>query len=332
MKLRAIVLMLVSGLFGYSGYWFYVSGNSDIYLEKTQADLAQQGVTFEYSSYQVTGFPYRFVLDFENPVFRFQNGPLQFEFSAPQMEAIVQPWNLSHLVIFPNEALIKIRSSLNNTNEIIIKPAKLGLSINSLGDGAYRLSSELTDISLVTLPDLHLPTKFENVSFHLRKQPMVVVENEDLLEPKLLEIAIDGITKTQNTFQLNFSFQGKEIPEATISGLTLWRDQGGTLEIEQAQFSNESVALKFSGSLTLDDKLRPLGALSLTLEKSALTYYLMLNTRLANEDKKAVEDFIKTIPVTDGSISLPLTLQDGSVYLGPVRLKEIAPVIQEQPQ
>ena len=332
MRLKLIAFILLSGLFGYSVYWFYISQNTDLFLEKAHEDLAAHGVTFEYSSYEVYGFPYRLVLTFQNPVFTYQNGPLSFELTAHQMEAIAQPWNFDHFIIFPEEALLRLGYSLKDQIEVTLKPATIGFSINTLGEGNYRLSAEMKEVGITSNPDLKLPAEFANFSFHLRKEPETGTDEADLFKPRLLELALKGRTRTRLSFQINVSFRGQDVPKITYQGLTKWRDQGGTLEVDLLQITETSSSLEGSGSLTLDNELRPLGAISLNGEEwEDILAFFRANNWLDEAGATLVSEYLATLPEPDGDKRLPLalTLQDGSFYLGPARLSDIKPVIQE---
>jgi hypothetical protein len=332
MRLKLIVFILLSGLFGYSVYWFYISQNTDLFLEKTHEFLAAHDVTFKYSSYEVSGFPYRLVLVFQNPVFTYQNGPLSFELMAHQMEAIAQPWNFDHFIIFPEEVLLRLGYTFKDQIEVTLKPATIGFSINALGEGSYRLSAEMKEVGITSNLDLKLPAEFSNFSFHLRKEQKPRTDETDLFEPKLLELAFKGNTKTRLSFQINVSFRGQDVPEITFLGLTKWRDQGGTLEVDLLQITDASSSLEGSGSLTLDNELRPLGAISLTGEEwGDILAFFRANNWLDEVGATLVSEYLATLPAPDGGNRLPLalTLQDGSFYLGPARLSDIKPIIQE---
>lgn len=332
MRLKLIVFILLSGLFGYSVYWFYISQNTDLFLEKAHEDLAAHGVTFKYSSYEVSGFPYRLVLVFQNPVFTYQNGPLSFELTAHRMEAIAQPWNFDHFIIFPEEALLRLGYTLKKPIEVTLKPATIGFSINTLGEGNYRLAAEMKEVSITSKPDLKLPAEFTDFSFHLQKKPETRTDEAGLFEPKLLELAFKGKTDTRLPFQINVSFRGQNIPEITYQGLTKWRTQGGTLEVDLLQITGTSFSLEGSGSLTLDNELRPLGAISLTsIEWENILAFFQANNWLDEAGATLVGQYLATLPEPDSDKRLPLALilQDGSFYLGPARLSDIKPVIQE---
>ena len=73
MKLKLISIVLLAGLMGYGGYWYFLSLNAGVFLEQSSDKMAKQGVVLTYSSYEVSGFPYRLLLTFENPGITFQN-------------------------------------------------------------------------------------------------------------------------------------------------------------------------------------------------------------------------------------------------------------------
>jgi len=332
MRLKLIVIILLSGFLGYSTYWAFLSFNSETFIAKARQDLKASGVDFQYTSYEVSGFPYRLVLTFDEPKFSFKNGPLGFELEAKQMEAIAQPWNLSHFIFFPTDATIGLSYLGRTDKKVTLNPATLGFSIHTLGGGNYRLSAELKNIVLTSNLDLILPKEFPNMEFHLRKRPVEKTPDGNLLEPRLLELAIAGKTGSNLTFQVSTSFRSQDVPALTREGLAAWRDQGGTLELEQLEIADGRTFLKGSGSLTVDSNLIPLGVISIESETWEQTLsFFHENDWLDEEGVISVKDVLEAVPEPKdgGGLPLALTLQDGYIHLGPLRLGEINPIIPE---
>lgn len=331
MRLKLISFVILSGLMGYGGYWYFLSLNTDIYLEKVAERMAQQGAAFDFSSYEVSGFPYRLVLTFENPVFKFQNGPLEIVVKSTKMDAIAQPWNLSHIIFFPENPEIR----LSYAEKIMtLKPEHLGFSIYDLGGGGYRLSSEFTGVEISSNPETGMPVKLDTMAFHLRKEIQENLEAEGLLEPKLLELALSGTRGKEFSFEVTSSFRGQEVPELTRPALEIWRNQGGTFEIDKLQISQFGRTFEGAGSFTLDNRFRPLGVFSIEgASPKEILEFLTANRWIEETDAVLVGSFIDTLPKdangNDFILPLAFSIQEGFLTLGPARLKEIGPIIPE---
>ena len=331
MRLKPISFILLAGLMGYFGYWYFLSLNTDIYLEKVAERLAQQGAVFEYASYEVSGFPYRLVLTFENPVIRFQNGPLEILVEGTTMDVIAQPWNLSHIIFFPENPEIRLSYA---AQEITLKPEHLGFSIYDLGAGGYRLSSEFTGVEISSFPETGTLVKLDTMAFHLRKEIQEIQEAEGLFEPKLLELALSGTRGKELSFEVTSSFRGQEVPELTQSALEVWRNQGGTFEIDKLQISQLGRTFEGAGSFSLDNRFRPLGVFSIEgVSPKEILSFFTANSWIEEKDAVLVGSFIATLPkdANGNDLILPLafSIQEGFLTLGTARLKEIGSIIPE---
>jgi len=331
MKLKPISFILLAGLMGYVGYWYFLSLNTDIYLEKMAERLAQQGAAFEYASYEVSGFPYRLVLTFENPVFKFQNGPLEIVVNSTKMDVIAQPWNLSHIIFFPEDTEIQLSYAAKT---MTLKPEHLGFSFHDLGGDRYRLSSEFTGVEISSNLETGVPVKLDTMAFHLRKEIQEIQEAEGLFEPKLLELGLSGTRGKEFSFEVTSSFRGQEVPEMTRPALEVWRNHGGTFEIDKLQISQFGQTFEGAGSFTLDNQFRPLGVFSIEgASPKEILKFFTANRWIGETDAVLVGSFIDTLPKdangNDFIFPLAFSIQEGFLTLGPARLKEIGPIIPE---
>jgi len=332
MKLKLIVIILLSGFLGYSTYWAFLALNSEAYIARAQEDIKANGLTFQYTDYELSGYPYRLVFTFQDPVFTFHNGPFGLELQADHLEAIGQPWNLSHFIFFTATATARLSLKGKMAGEITLNPASLGFSIHALGNGNYRLSSEMEEVKLASNYELPLPEKFSSLEIHLRKQLVASTPDGNLLEPKLLELAMAGLTARGTDFRINASFRGHDVPPMTPEGLASWRDQGGTLELEQMEIGDRTGFVKGSGSLTLDQDFNPLGVISLKSESWEQIVSLFQENQWLDQNSVAIINQAIDIlpePEEESGVSLTLTLQGGYIFLGPIRIGELVPIIPE---
>lgn len=115
--------------------------------------------------------------------------------------------------------------------------------------------------------------------------------------------------------------------------LEQWRDAGGRLEIGRLDLVWGTLALQGEGSLALDRKLRPAGkidarlsGLSETVDRLADAKVIKASrARIAKVALRALADG------TDGNgrpvVALPITLDGGRLYLGPVPVLRLSPVL-----
>jgi hypothetical protein len=105
-----------------------------------------------------------------------------------------------------------------------------------------------------------------------------------------------------------------------------WREDGGTIEVEWLHFIWGPLDLRAKGTLALDAELRPLGALHADIRGydaalEALRAASIMSDTTASLAKVGLALLART-PAEGGApvLSLPVTAQDGALYLGPIRI------------
>ncbi|SCA58244.1 conserved hypothetical protein [Candidatus Terasakiella magnetica] len=111
--------------------------------------------------------------------------------------------------------------------------------------------------------------------------------------------------------------------------LILWRDAGGTLELERIQVNYLPLILQGNGTVALDADLQPVGAFTARIQGFFETVSRLRRGGIIRGPDasmaKVVLGMLSKQPKNGGpaSISLPLTLQERALFAGPVRLIEM---------
>lgn len=332
MKLKPIAFILLAALLGYAGYWFYIAQHTDVYLRTVLTDLAQnKGVIASYESFEVSGFPYRLVITFENPSVSYRNGPLHADLEATTMEAVLQPWNLNHVILFPQEATFRVGFGAGQENEITLRPSVFELSVSKSRSDTYRMSSEMEEVAASSTFESLVPARLSEVAFHLRKFTVESGNAEgQLFEPKILEMALIAGHPDGGLFEAEVSLRGEQVPRVERADLARWRDQGGTFEIDHFEVATGKARATGSGSLSLDQDFRLLGAVDLKgVLMPEVVAFFRARGWLSAEQAQAVSAFFASLPPEAKDTPLALTAQDGYLMLGPVRFEAIGPVVPE---
>jgi hypothetical protein len=103
------------------------------------------------------------------------------------------------------------------------------------------------------------------------------------------------------------------------------------VEIDQFQAAAEGIELNAKGTLALDRGLRLLGALTAELKGyDKLVDALAMGGFLRASEAAAAKMALGTVGNTDNNgratISLPVTAQDGRLFLGPVPVAKLKPL------
>ncbi|MDP6804148.1 MAG: DUF2125 domain-containing protein [Rhodospirillales bacterium] len=116
------------------------------------------------------------------------------------------------------------------------------------------------------------------------------------------------------------------------AALETWRDAGGTIDVDSLRLDHGPLRVQGEGTLALDADMQPIGAFTAQLRGffdlvEALRAQGVVEARDAVMAKVVLGALAKR-PDDGGPpvLNVPLTLQDRSLYVGPVRLTRFPPV------
>jgi hypothetical protein len=123
------------------------------------------------------------------------------------------------------------------------------------------------------------------------------------------------------------------IPNADL-GLVLvdWRDAHGAVEIEASQVRWGTLDMDGDGGFTLDDQMRPKGWVNAQIRGYATTIDAFDAAGLLDDDERdAIDAVLKFLNQGGrrGGIAMMVRAEDGLIYVGPVSLGRIGPLIPD---
>ncbi len=344
MKLKSLVIFVLVLTIAYSGYWYYLAYYAESYLSDRLDELESSGAELEYKSFKVSGFPYRLILELKDAEITLVNDLVRFEVTSPRMEIFVQPWNFSHLIASAD--ISKMRIILNRTgySRFSVETGPIRASLRKTSDGGTRLSFEGTSAAFARERGLANPP-FDYVSVHLRihgNDTAIANAENRLFAPEIADISFmarrevsgfesDSLLLSALEFQI--TIRGHQMPEPQADSFASWRDGGGTFEVNRVMLAWASDALIGTGSLALDETLRPLGALNLQTSNVALLANFLSHIGLIDGD--AAQALVmpagqETGPSGDIPINLAMMIQNGRIMISGVSLGIIESIINDR--
>lgn len=133
--------------------------------------------------------------------------------------------------------------------------------------------------------------------------------------------------------RLDATLRGAPPPGPLREALAAWRDAGGVLELHNSSLHWGPLILSGDGTLTLDHELRPLGALSARIRGLGATLDRFADAGMIERGQAIAIELAASALAGERDesgekvVALPLTLQDGRLYLGPVPLFRLSPVL-----
>ena len=325
--------MVVVVAAAYAGYWYFASSQLERLVERTVAG-EYPAIRIAHGMIAVTGFPLSIRLRLEAPEIVAEHARVRWRSDAAVIE--IQPWNpRRYRLAFVGPHIIELGKlqglhRLDVASERVVVVAEVG------GDGA--LSGAMLDLIGLKITDNNDPQASTIAKLEIRLSAVSPVETEPLDPTFELSLSADAVDIPALDVQplgsrikkvrAGFKLLG-EISKYDKAAIDTWRQAGGTVEVQWLQAVWGALDLRIVGTAALDDELRPLAAMTADIRGfaeaiQALAAAGVISTAVARTGGMALGLMAK--PSFDGSpavLTVPLTAQDGGLYLGPVRLTQL---------
>ena len=137
--------------------------------------------------------------------------------------------------------------------------------------------------------------------------------------------------RTLRAFRLDADLVGPIQPGRLSEALEAWRNGGGTLEVRRLLLDWPPLTIDADGTLALDDRLQPIGAFSTRITGFNETIETMESRGVIPRAQATSAQVIlglmaKTPPGGEPELSVPMSLQDQRLSVGPVNLMDLPEV------
>lgn len=339
-RILGLYALLALAALGYTGYWFVLAERAEALVDAELAAWRADGYAVSYTERRTSGYPYRLSTEVGDFTLVRDGVRWPWAWHGERLVVTLQPWDLGHYV-----------ATLEGINRLDLPPSGDGESFaltaasaraSLVLDGRYqaeRGSAELQDAVLreALWPD---GVTIRRLQAHLRRP----AEGPDTNPEASLDAVVqaDALRLPDGAGGL----LGREVAlvylEGTVIGplpgsfepepVALWRDAGGFIDARSLVLEWGPVRISAAGSLALDAAMRPLGALTGRIVGfAALIDRLAAAGRMSAEAAAAAQlafALIAKTPAGGGApvLTVPLTLQDGWLFAGPVRMVPLAPL------
>jgi hypothetical protein len=291
MRARIVLLAFAIGLAalagGYAIYWRLAAEALSEGIAQFIDERRAEGYRIEHGEISLGGFPAAIAVRVEAPVAAAPNG--RWRWSASAIELRAWPWRPRGLDI-----------ELSGRHDIASEGNRISLQAGAASIALALASSPATD------------SRSNGVGLVLRAADIALLEgSEPALGRAIPEVSIDGVV-------LGPMRGGK-------SALGAWRDAGGTLDIGRLRFAWGPLTVEGDGTFALDEAMRPIGAMVARLSgyKAAIDRLVEAGVLSAHDGlahKVALGAFAQPSPDGEAVAKVPVTLQDGLLYVGPIAL------------
>lgn len=337
-----LALLLIIG--GYVYWWHQVADRLVDLADNWRQQRINEGYEISHTPLVTSGFPYRVkvtaeALSIANPT----------HVQAPRIDipvfwAVVQPWRINH-VIFGVEGAARagwLEEGEQRGLDFTTSTALGSATFNTRG----RIRTVALDITeLAAQPSWRPPITAERLQIHGRpkssESPGDTSNNEEKEGQQIAVRADNMIIEGMDDFPL-----GKRIEDFSLSSilygtvrklpaadtLAEWRDAGGFVDVQAFNIDWGRGAISGKGALTLDERMRPQGELETRIAGYENILAALTETRQIDPNAARTIGFGLSLLAREGDdgkryIALPLSAQEGGVYLGPIYLMKINSVI-----
>lgn len=330
MRYVALVVAVIVAAAAWTGYWYLAAGRLRTGIADWAAAQTANGVEVSYSSIAISGYPFRLHVDIGAPRLAWRQQPGAPEWQTASLTGIAQPWDLRHLLI-DLSGRHEVRYQQGGTAHLAVADIGLGQS-SYVGDGRGKLQRLSVDLHQVALSIDNKPIgKAARAQLHTRPSQRpgaaadiaVSVDGVDVSKPADLPLGqhIDVV-------ELQFTLVG-DIPHGDPQvSIAHWRDDGGIVEVEKLRLDWGKVQADADGTLALDNEMRPLGALTARVRgHGALVDAAVASGQMSPADSKTAKAVLGVLAAAGGGVlSVPVDLQDGTAFLGPVAVARLRPL------
>jgi hypothetical protein len=326
-----LVLLLLAGG-GLAGTWVWAAGAVEDGYETWRAERRAEGYSFQNAEPDVDGFPTTVRARLREPVVA---APQGWRWAGPIVVGqadILSPFTVR--ITAPGTHTLRtddgrqLRADAETAHgRVLLKPA----------GGVRSGQITLEQVRLQGLPDG--PTQAEAVFVALgpERRPAegpreldFTLETDGLDLPAELETAFG---RQIDRLAARGTLIGQAPRELTRADLQAWRQRGGRIAVDHLELTWSPISLEGSGTLSLDQRLRPQGTLDVAvkglgagldklaaagrIDRSAVNYAKLAIAALGRRDEATGET----------TVDVPLSFRAGRVYLGPVPLGRLRPVL-----
>lgn len=335
---RILTLVAAVAVVGYVAYWFFVAQGVREGAERWVADARERGETVTYTDMDVGGFPLTVDLTLDAPRYAGMQSGAVWDWRGDGIEASARLGAMRHVDL-----------TFEGTHSLSITPAGApeaievhwpGPATGSLVAGANGRIVEgafsSTDVTVDGLPEGRLEAG------RLRLAASQPEPGEGDGPPTLLvDVTLDDISLPESAEPL----LGRAIEQITIAAdmthppawgderfdPAAWRAAGGKLMVRDVRVVWGGVEGAVSGELALDDRLQPAGELSLALSNYREAIAATVEAgQIAADDAATLQGVLDIFATTreDGvrTVSAPVVVRNGGVYLGPLRVAQLPPI------
>ena len=334
----AVVLTIIA----YTVYWFKLADRIELGFAAWADARRAGGMVIEYGTFEITGFPLRVQPQITNVRLAGPGQHPAWQWQSARLTANVLPYNLNHIVLSapdPQDISLRINDGelelyhlapLNARASIALAHGKIARMDLDIEGGTLSGGRLLANVLTLGRVQLHTRDAEDGVPHGLQDPALfdISFKLENLEYPGFAGSAL-GAHLT--SFAATGAIEGAWPATGGIAGIRQWRDDGGVTQVKAAEIDWGPLKLSAAGTLALDAQDRLIGSLNANLVNyEGLIKALHEAGQLKKDEAAAASTGLGIIAMAsggkNGALTLPMTLQDGAMFIGPLRVAKLKPL------
>jgi len=326
----------------YVGNWFAAAYWLEGKIEDWAAEERARGNKVAYGELRVEGFPFEMSVLASDVAYARQRGRLSETVELGKLRAVAKPWApLDFTFTAETRVTARQRNLDADTVVTLVAGPRTQLETRFYGSGVLKharltaLGGQLTSERIGDGRGPREAARFAAASLTLDQAENVTDHTEAAAVVNLTATRVESpILAAMGTKAQHAALAMEATLRGVLTGtdnenLALWRDSGGTLEIDRFTLAMDPVGLRLNATLALDRLLRPEGAGTLEVKGFDEAIQDLVDAghlkRDAAEIAKLVLGAFSRTSANDGTriVSVPVEAQDGRVSAGPFTLFRI---------
>ena len=320
------VLLVLAG--GYVAYWQLVAGRVEAGLLAWQQSEKQHKIDASWQRLRVTGFPFAFRIALDNAAFRDQSRSPAPEVRLARLTGAARPWNFADWRLAAAEGFVADLAPAGGGPALKLTAKSAQGTLASGADSGSWLWLRMKDVVAATVATV--PIRSADAWVLLPGKPAANDTDPSFriaLDMHQVEVPAPPVNfgNTIDELAMGVTVKGILPPGPLAQAAALWRDAGGTIEVDNLRLEWSGLGVTANGTLALDRQLQPMATFSGGIEGfGAILDALVAADRMTPEQASLVQIALTTLakPGSDGKpqITAPFTIENGKMYLGPARL------------
>ncbi|RMF15542.1 MAG: DUF2125 domain-containing protein [Alphaproteobacteria bacterium] len=331
----------VLGIIAYGILWHLMSNAMRSRIEETIAEARSQGFALRAPRIDESGFPSRVAITISGLSARFAGDGARLSLSLGGARLETLPWH-------PDRLALEGRGLRFSLGAFDLDAERLEGTVRDTREGtAFAVALEHAAIFLPALEKAPLrPLRLKIAGLSNSAAPAMESTDEETIEEPLAwrvgilaeDVAIGerrpktepGTARGIAVIEMQLAWHGNAVWPPTRTRLARWRNAGGTLDVERFALHIGASVLEAEGTVSLDERMRPLGAFTLHVaDPRPLLDTLVLHGLVSLPMARAISRRIGVRERETGKrdkVDLPMMIADGQVTIDGVPMGRIAPL------